>query len=311
MTKTKGLVKEKARQITDLGSILSKKQSGVQLVKVAGECQGQKLISFLKQKTGLPYSRLMKLIRTGQIRINGKRALPFYRLQLGEEIRIPPYTPPLQAKFSLKLDLIYENEQILILNKPAGLAVHKGSKTPFSLMDVIQQKYKHLPYVPTPVHRLDKETSGLMVLAKSFQTLTDLQANWDQVEKKYLAVINGIWPYNQTITLSHYLFKPKTGAITDHLSKGKKSVCEVRPLAKSQNHSLLEVRLITGRTRQIRAQLAFQGYPILGDKKFSSSKLSLPLHLHAYFLSLQGNSFKCYPNWKILQKFQNKQLNFV
>jgi len=275
----------------------------VQVVKASTECREQKLISFLRQKTGLPYSRLMKLIRTGQVRINGKRTFPFYRLQQDDEIRIPPYSNQPQTKPDFKLNIIYEDEQIIIINKNPGIAVNKGSHTLFSVMDVVKQQYNNLPYLPTPVHRLDKDTSGLLILAKTFQTLRKLQINWSKVEKKYLAVVEGNWPERKPIILTHYLYKTKNGQIVNDRQKGKKSVCQVKLLTRSKQYSLLEISLMTGRTRQIRAQLSLLGYPILGDKKFNPSNQLSPLHLHAYYLSFWGHIFKNLPPWQVYKLF--------
>lgn len=294
--------------------------SSVQLIKIDHSSEGQKLISFLKQKTKIPYSGLMRLLRTGQIRVNGKRCSAFYKLKVEDKIRIPPFKiDPNQSYYNKALPfqlislckiketkqtlsknvipIIYEDNEILLVSKPSGLAVHKGSKTLFSLMDIISVKYQDNTFIPTPVHRLDKQTSGLLLLAKTFSKLRLLQQNWSNITKKYLVKVQGKWPYNREKKITHYLYKPKKGIIQNNPQKGKKSVCIIKPIIITEKQSFLEVSLLTGRTRQIRAQLALEGYPIIGDNKFACFPKKIPLYLHAFYLSIKGKQFIDWPQW--------------
>ncbi|MDQ7032115.1 MAG: RluA family pseudouridine synthase [Desulfonauticus sp.] len=276
----------------------------VQHIKVDASYNQQKLISFLKQKTQgtIPYSGLMKWIRTGQVRVNKSRTSPFYRLQEGDVIRIPPYSAEKtylqpQVEKTYKLNIVYEDRNLLIIDKPCGLPVHKGSKNLFSLMDIIASNYGKQGFLPTPVHRLDKDTSGLLILAKSFKTLRELQAHWSCVHKYYLTKVWGKWPYPKPKEFTHYLYKTKGKIVIDKL-QGKKCSCYIHLLAQTKNCSILKIKLLTGRTRQLRAQLHFLGHPIVGDKKFNPTCSSSTFYLHAYCLKLQDKTIISLPNWK-------------
>lgn len=269
----------------------------VQTLIVPPACAQQKLISFLKQKTKgeIPYSALMRLIRRGEVRVNKRRSKPFYRLQAGDEVRIPPYyASQKETAPPFSLHIVFEDKNLLVLEKPAGLALHKGSKTPYSLQEMLLNHFADKDFVPTPVHRLDKETSGLLLLAKNFATLTSLQKNWSQVEKRYLAWVKG--EIKKETILEDYLLKTPHKIVFS--PQGKKAISRVKPLLflKSKQITLLEIKILTGRTRQIRAQLGLRNHPLLGDKKFKEFTTPF-LALHAYYLKLPSKALYSYPSW--------------
>lgn len=267
-------------------------------IKVDISQVNQKLISFLKQQTQgkIPYSALMRMIRKGEVRVNSKRSSPFYRLQINDLVRIPPFyiqESPTQ-KPNLNLKVIFEDNHILVIDKPASLAIHKGSKTSFSLTDFLLEHFSGKSFVPTPIHRLDKDTSGLLLLAKDFSTLVTYQKNWQNIEKKYLAWVKGKWTKERI--LDDYLLKTKNKIIFS--KQGKRAISQVKPIFfyPEQNLTLLIIKIFTGRTRQIRVQLGLRGYPLLGDKKFKETSTSF-LALHAYYLKLEHQTLLSFPNW--------------
>lgn len=267
-------------------------------IKVDISQVNQKLISFLKQQTQgkIPYSALMRMIRKGEVRVNSKRSSPFYRLQVDDLVRIPPFyiqesTP---SKPNLTLQVVFENEHIMVIDKPASLAIHKGSKTSFSLTDFLLEHFSGKAFIPTPIHRLDKDTSGLLLLAKDFSTLVTYQKKWQNIEKKYLAWVKGKWTEERR--LEDYLLKTKNKIIFS--KQGKKAISKIKPIFfyPDKNITLVSIKIFTGRTRQIRAQLGLRGYPLLGDKKFKENSLPF-LALHAYYLKLEQQTILSYPKW--------------
>lgn len=252
----------------------------------------------------LPFGRLSKLMRTGQVRVNGKRAHGSCRLQAGDEVRIPPLDdrpavkPPRALKPREKNDIerlvIYRDPDFMVLNKPAGLAVQGGSGTKEHvdrLLPALQGKNDEKP--PRLVHRLDKDTSGLLLVARSAKSARFFTRAFKDktVKKVYWALVRGV-P------------KPPAGKINAALdkSKGAKEVMEVREDGKAAqtlyqviDHAGDEIAWValsplTGRTHQLRVHMAHIGHPILGDGKYGGRdarfrELPTKLHLHAAALS--------------------------
>ncbi|WP_457570541.1 RluA family pseudouridine synthase [Desulfovulcanus sp.] len=318
----------------------------VQYLLITPEEAGQKIISFLQRKTkkNIPYSALMRWIRTGQVRIDGKRAKPFDRLKAGQKVRIPPYAALLESENEIlshqKLDIVYEDEQFLVVNKPSGLPVHPGSGHKDSVTQRLRFQFAEDPFPPTPVHRLDKDTSGLLLVARSFSFLRTMQKIWpNKVNKLYLAWVRGVWPYRKWVKLedrllvrkSSRLGKKEAGIIHElPLRKnkertgyaGKKVVISSKgKLARSwalllraiPGYSLLVLRLETGRTHQLRVQMAMKNHPIVGDPCYGHHEPS-PLLLHAWQLSWPGYNFVSLPSWpqkfKVMEEWLSSNLLF-
>jgi len=240
------------------------------------------LISKLK---GLPRSKIYSIIRKGEVRVNGSRSKPDRRLKINDVIRIPPYrkegetlnTPSNSLINLLKESIVYYENSVLILDKPEGIASHGGSGLKLGLIEAVRQidsKFKNAQLV----HRLDKGTSGCIVLSLKRSVLRKLNTEMREgrVEKKYLAVVEGTWPHKE-VRISSNLKK-------DHLRSGEREVVETpegKPsstefkLLKSKNNlSLLECSLLTGRTHQIRVQASNEGFPIIGDDKYGNSEIN-------------------------------------
>jgi 23S rRNA pseudouridine955/2504/2580 synthase len=281
----------------------------VQYLLISPEEAGQKVISFLQRKTrkNIPYSALMRWIRTGQVRIDGKRVKPFDRIKAGQKVRIPPYAALLESENEIlshqKLDIVFEEEQFLVVNKPSGLPVHPGSGHKDSVTHRLKFQFAEDTFPPAPVHRLDKDTSGLLLVARSFSFLRTMQKIWpNQVNKLYLAWVKGVWPHKNWVKLEDRLFVRKDSAKSSSAkkvvasSKGKLARARAFLLRVIPGYSLLVLRLETGRTHQLRVQLAMKNHPIAGDPRYGRHE-PCPLLLHAWQLSWPGYNFVSLPSW--------------
>ena len=280
----------------------------VQNVPVSPEEAGQKLLQYLVRRLGgqAPQSAILRWIRTGQVRIDGGRAKPFDRLKQGAVVRIPPFEPggpqnePGPAP-NASLSIVFENEELLVIAKPAGLPTHPGSGWDDSVQTRLKARYADAPFSPTPAHRLDKNTSGLLLAAKTYDALRRLQDAFRDktADKEYLAWVRGLWnlsPLNAPVTLTDQLEKSGApGKQKMQTGQGKNAVTIATPLRIEINASLLSLRILTGRTHQIRAQLASRNFPIVGDAKYGGG--TPPMLLHAHHIAIGGQEFTLPPDW--------------
>lgn len=245
----------------------------------------------------IPYPLLQKFLRTGQIRINGKRAKSGTILHVQEEVRIPPLTTPDHKKtvrLPSKQDLdwfdsliLYEDTELIVINKPHNVAVQGGTNTEFHL-DLIVHHHPHYPGLRL-THRIDKDTSGLLVIAKSYDSARWLTGAFKEksIQKNYLAVVVGKpTPSKGIIDLPLEKIPGKSEKMSA-AAEGKPSITHYETLEISRNLSLVSLQPETGRTHQLRVHCMAKGFPILGDGKYAGKqahpleKRSL-LHLHAY-----------------------------
>ncbi|OMQ03200.1 pseudouridylate synthase [Lawsonia intracellularis] len=302
----------------------------MQPIIVSSNEAGQKLFQFLTRRLTVPKSILHRWIRTGQTRINGKRVTPFTIVNFKDKIRIPPFAYEYKKK-DLTTSLIHNQYDIspisshttsplppviahspefIIFYKPAGLAVHGGTGQTDSLAHRLSQHYAHSTFMPTPVHRLDKDTSGLLLVAKTYNSLryfSELFASHStQLTKEYLAWVVGICPWTQPICLEDILTKKQKqdnySRLNSYQNKlqqtsAQKASLTVRCIKQYKDKSLLLIKLHTGRTHQIRIQLSLHGFPIIGDKKYGNTIRSHNLKLHAFRLSFPGYTFTILPSW--------------
>lgn len=277
----------------------------VQFLTIDEQNDGQRLDNFLLGKLkGVPKSHLYKLIRDGQIRLNKKRIKPMERLSVGDVVRVAPIrqasrenpivSDELQA--GLLARVVFENDGLIVLDKPSGMAVHGGSGESFGVIETIRMA-SGKPYLEL-IHRIDKETSGLLMIAKKRTVLKDLQERLRQktIQKTYLCLVKGhIDKDNFTINkpLLKYLLPngERRVKIAPQGTQGAKdSVTLVRVLDRfmlnNQAVSLVECQPKTGRTHQIRVHLASLGHPLLGDEKYHLDDKSgvRRLCLHAWRL---------------------------
>ena len=253
---------------------------------VTSEYQGVRLDNCLIARLkGLPRTKIYSIIRKGEVRVNSSRSAPSLKLKIGDLIRIPPYkTSTIEKVFtsnSLKEKIINSiisaEKDFIIMNKPVGIACHGGSGISSGVIEIIRDvdtKYKDAQLA----HRIDRDTSGCLVIAlkKSFLRKLHQEIRNKQVDKYYDLVVFGSWPeelksVNKPISKS----KSKSGereAIID--SGGKESLTEFHIIQSNNNYSLLKAKIITGRMHQIRAHTQFEGYPIVGDKKYGDEILN-------------------------------------
>ncbi len=261
---------------------------GVRLVRVPDDRDGQRLDNFLLlQLKGAPRSLVYKLVRSGQVRINGKRAKAETRLAGGDEVRIPPVRleapgearpPPKGLLERLAASIVFEDARILAVNKPSGVATHGGSGISHGLIESMRALRPGEPL--ELVHRLDRDTSGVLVLAKKRSALLELQALMRGGEddegpgKQYLALLVGRMP-NGAMTVDAPLQKSvlQGGERSVRVDpSGKPSVSHFRVLERRGGHSFCEVRIETGRTHQIRVHAAHLGHAVAGDDKYGDEE---------------------------------------
>ncbi len=271
-------------------------QSAVKLVRVEDERAGQRIDNFLAgQLKGAPRSLIYRLLRTGQVRINGKRAKPESRLAGGDEVRIPPVrldepgeqrSPPAALLARLEASIVFEDARLLALNKPSGLASHGGSGIAFGAIESLRALRPNQSL--ELVHRLDRDTSGLLVVAKKRSALTELQALMREdagagLTKRYLALLTGRLP-DGVLTVDAPLHIGLRQGGERHVQvhpQGKPSVSHFRVLERRGGHSYCEVRIETGRTHQIRAHARHIGHPVAGDDKYGDEAVNRRLREQA------------------------------
>jgi len=258
-------------------------------VQVDAGSDGQRLDNFLlRLLKGVPKSHVYRVIRSGEVRVNKGRAQADSRVTSGDVVRVPPVRVPERAPNTApprEFDLLFEDEHLLAIDKPAGTAVHGGSGVSFGVIEQLRRARPQARFLEL-VHRLDKETSGILLLAKKRSALTALQDQFrqrqgdKQVAKTYAALVFGRWPARQKVidlalhkTLDSAGERQVRVVGADH-ADGRRSITLVRVAQAQVAHTLLDVTLKTGRTHQIRVHLAHHGHPIVGDPKYGDFALN-------------------------------------
>ncbi len=271
---------------------------GASLVTVDENSDGQRLDNFLmRELKGVPKTHVYRIIRSGEVRINKGRVQADTRVQTGDVVRLPPVR--VSEKITEKLEnpaparefpILLEDDHLIALDKPAGIAVHGGSGVSFGVIEQLRRARPQAKFLEL-VHRLDRETSGILLVAKKRSALTHLQDQFREREtgKTYLALVVGVWPANKKVLdkpLVKFLLPSKEGQQGERRVKvtgkddpeGMKSVTLVKVAQKSEKFTLLEVTIKTGRTHQIRVHLASEGFPIAGDDKYGDFEINKTLH---------------------------------
>src|SRR5574343_1993129 len=257
-------------------------------IEIGEEEIGQRLDNFLIRRCkGVPKSHLYRILRSGEVRVNSGRVDATYRLQLGDSVRIPPIRVAERvenaidevAKQRVELPIIYEDEAMLVVDKPEGIAVHGGSGVSFGVIEALRRQRPQAKFLEL-AHRLDRETSGILLVGKKRLALTALHDMFREhgtgADKRYLVLVKGRWVNNtQHVKLPLYKYLTEGGERRVMVrDDGKASHTIFRLLARWPEMSLLEAQLKTGRTHQIRVHLAHLGFPILGDEKYGDFALN-------------------------------------
>ena len=270
---------------------------------------GQRIDNFLFVKLkGVPKSHIYRLLRTGKIRVNGKRVKQTYRLQVDDTLMLPELrlsqSRIKKAKISehvktqIQNSILYEDEVILVINKPAGIAVHPGTGIAYGIIEIVREICPAAPYLEL-VHRLDRGTSGCLLIAKTKNMLSELHEllRLQKIHKEYLAVLKGEWMYGEKIINSPLINKKELA--NDIGGRGFKSthknaITKFSPTKIYREFSVMNVTIETGRTHQIRVHAAQVGYPIVGDNKygdFSFNRKCQKMGINRMLLHAQNISF--------------------
>ena len=255
---------------------------------ISEEEQGQRLDNFLiRHCKGVPKSHIYRILRSGEVRVNSGRVDATYRLCIDDKIRIPPIRiaerPQNEvdevAKQRVDLPIIYEDDALLVIDKPEGIAVHGGSGVSFGVIEALRRQRPLAKFLEL-AHRLDRETSGVLLVGKKRSALTALHDMFREhgagADKRYLVLVKGRWMNaTQHVKLPLYKYLTESGERRVSVNPdGKASHTVFRLLARWPEMSLLEAQLKTGRTHQIRVHLAHLGFPILGDEKYGDFALN-------------------------------------
>lgn len=245
---------------------------------------GQRIDNYLfRIFKGVPKSHVYRILRSGEVRVNKKRIDQTYRLQAGDIIRIPPVKTAEREEKRIpdaRFDILYEDDSILVINKPAGVAVHGGSGVSFGVIEQLRAMRPEAKFLEL-VHRLDKETSGILVLAKKRSALTRLheQIRKGAIDKRYQALVHGNWKnQRQHVRLPLLKYHTADGERRVRVdAAGQASHTVFNVLRHYPDFTLLEAELKTGRTHQIRVHLASSGFVIAGDEKYGDYELNRQL----------------------------------
>lgn len=293
------------------GLPVDEKRQGVRQIEVDSESAGTRLDQFLMRLLpGVPRTRVFRIVRKGEVRVNGKRAGPEQRLQERDIVRVPPIriepapAPGEPARVSsrardaIEAAIISEDDRLIVLDKPAGVAVHGGSGLSFGVIEALRamRPKEELELV----HRLDRETSGCLLVARkrsALRTLHELMRD-GLVEKRYLTLVKGHWNLGHTRIDAPLRTDIRVGGertVKVHAS-GKEALSEFRPIQWFGNQAtLLDVSLHTGRTHQIRVHAAHAGHPVAGDEKYGDEAFNEEMKaagLHRMFLHSHSISFE-------------------
>ena len=281
-------------------------RQGVTHLTVEEAEAGQRIDNFLaKRMPGLPRSHIYRIIRTGQVRVNKGRIKPTRKLIAGDTIRIPPVrdaageqtTVPDAFVGAIESSIIYEDDRVIALNKPAGIAVHTGSGLSFGAIEALRQLRDNRRY--ELIHRLDRHTSGCLLIGKTLAATRLFQEHFRQrtVTKQYIALVAGRWHVHDLVIsnrlANNVLISGERMVVED--SSGKSAVSRFDTVSKFSQASEMKIHIETGRTHQIRVHTSAAGYPIIGDTKYGDNstnrffkKMGLNrMYLHAEQLTIK------------------------
>ena len=277
----------------------------VRKVQVDADQAGQRIDNFLRRELpGVPKSRIYRLLRRGEVRVNGGRVRAEYKLTAGDEVRVPPArvraegAPPSDKQAaSVAERVLFEDKRLLVVDKPSGIAVHGGSGISHGVIEMLRHARPDLKDLSL-AHRLDRETSGCLVLAKRRSALRELHELFREgkVEKNYLGLAVGDWQLGEQL-IDEPLFVQNRQGGERHVivsREGKPAQTRVALSRKHGKYSLLQCSPVTGRTHQIRVHLEHYDHPLLGDERYGegdANKAAKKLGLKRLFLHAQSIAF--------------------
>lgn len=285
--------------------------TSVQILTVTADHAGQRIDNFLMAQTqGIPKSHIYRVIRTGQVRVNGGRVKPTRKLVLDDQVRVPPMrqavsetvTVPDSLIEHLENAVIHEDDNLIVLNKPTGVPVHAGTGSPFGVIEAIRQSRRSSGMKPELAHRLDRGTSGVLVIGKSLGSGRALQDEFRQrdVGKLYRGLVAGRWPSAvQRLDLALSKRQSADSETRVHIDKdGKEAITLFSDHCYYSRFDItaLNIDILTGRTHQIRVHTASAGHAIVGDSQYGASEDNRRLkrlgfnrmYLHCARLELRG-----------------------
>ena len=283
--------------------------TGVRKVSVDANRAGQRIDNFLRgELPGVPKGRVYRLLRRGEVRVNGGRVRAEYKLREGDVVRVPPalirtgaQPPPDKLAASMLDRVLYEDKRLLVIDKPTGVAVHGGSGISHGVIELVRHARPDLEDLSL-VHRIDRETSGCLVMTKRRSALRELHARFreGQVEKNYLALVIGDWQYGEQLIDVPLLVKNRKGGERHVIVSDEGKTAQTRvSLSRTYGlYSLMQCSPVTGRTHQIRVHFEHTEHPIAGDERYGdeeanaeAKKFGLPrLFLHAQSIAFVDDS---------------------
>ncbi len=272
------------------------------LLEVGEESDDQRIDNFLiRRLKGVPKSHVYRILRSGEVRVNSGRVRQDYKLKLGDKVRVPPVrlAAPAEkpAPRPLNLPVVFEDDAFIVIDKPSGVAVHGGSGVSYGVIESLRVERPRAKFLEL-AHRLDRDTSGLLMIGKKRSALVELHRmlREGEVRKDYVAVVKGRWKgggRKVDVALQKFVTSAGERRVSPR-EDGARAITQFRPLRIGDDYSEVEARLLTGRTHQIRVHAAHIGHPILGDDKYGDFDLNKRLArqgvkrllLHARRLSL-------------------------
>jgi len=266
------------------------------IVQIDADYAGQRIDNFLiRELKGVPKSRVYRALRSGEVRVNKGRIKADYRLCVGDEVRVPPIRvaeepvlrPPSEA-LALKFEdwVLYEDKEVMIINKPSGIPVHGGTGVQGGLIELLRlarPKEKFLELV----HRLDRDTSGCLLIAKKRSALLELHRLLAErkLHKRYWAIVKGQWRGAErrvTEPLKKHVYESGERMVKVDQKEGKPSETVFRLLTQYDNFALLEAHPVTGRTHQIRVHAAHIGHPVVGDERYGDREFNKKMRAQGF-----------------------------
>ncbi len=270
--------------LRDTIRLMTEDKPKVQFIDINDDFAGQRIDNFLRARLkNVPKSMIYRILRKGEVRVNKKRIKPEYKLQDGDLVRVPPIFVPEkeeQEQVSTKLNkvaelehcIIYEDDHMLILNKPSGTAVHGGSGLKFGAIEALRALRPDARFLEL-VHRIDRDTSGILLVAKKRSALRKLQEQFRNktVQKYYFALVMGEWKAScKKVTAP--LLKNEVNSIVRVNSQGKPSDTRFKVLERFPQATLVQASPVTGRTHQIRVHCQYEGHPIAWDDRYGDPR---------------------------------------